>query len=54
MPAMAGDTIKYLNILDEEAKQLLLLCAVYLKPKFTNATLIFKFSAGISLASCLL
>ena len=46
VPAIAGDPIKYLNIFDDEAKQLLLMCAMYLKPKFTNAMSNFKFSAA--------
>ena len=31
VPAVAGDPIKYLKTFDKEAKQLLLLCAMYLK-----------------------
>ena len=42
---MASDAIKKLNIFEEEAKDLLLQCAKYLKPKFNNAKSIFKFSA---------
>ena len=41
-----GIKVQYLNIFNKEAKELLLQCAKYLKPKFNNAKLIFKFSAA--------
>ena len=40
---MDGRAIKYLNIFDKEAKELLLRCAKYLKSKINNAKSIFKF-----------
>ena len=46
MLAVAGDAIKYLNIFDEEAKELLLQCVKFLKPKFSDVKSIFKFSAA--------
>ena len=44
--AVAGDAIKYLNIFDEEAKELLLQCATFLEPKLSDAKSILKFSAA--------
>ena len=43
---VAGDAMKYLNIFDEEAKELLLHCAKFLKPKFVGENSVFKFTAA--------
>ena len=38
--------MEYLDILDEEAQELLLHCAKFLQPKFKDAKLVFKFVAA--------
>ena len=43
---VAGDAIKYRDIFDEEAKELLLRCAKFLQPKFSDVQAVFKFGAA--------
>ena len=43
---VAGDAMKYLNTFDEEAKELLIHCAKFLKPKFVGENSVFKFTAA--------
>ena len=40
---VAGDAMKYLTTFDEEAKELLLRCAKFLKPKFKDVKTVFEF-----------
>ena len=42
---VAGYAIKYLDIFDEEAKELMLHCVKFLMPKLSDAKSIFKFTA---------